>query len=208
MQQVNLYRPIFRKQEKKFSAAAMLQAGGAILAGIFVIYGLLWWHVRELRLEVQQADRQLAASARRLEEAVNRFGPSRDGRRLADEVARLEAQVAQRRRLRDALQRDLRVGAAGYSDYLVAFARQHLNGVWLTAFDIEGAGDYLRLEGRATDPALVPQYVQRLAAEPAVAGKEFRVFVLSRPEAKARRAQPVPYVEFTLRTRPADGARP
>ncbi len=54
MQQINLYRPIFRKQEKKFSALAMLQAGGAIAVGIAIIYGLIWWQVRDLREEMRQ----------------------------------------------------------------------------------------------------------------------------------------------------------
>jgi hypothetical protein len=206
MQQINLYRPIFRRQEKKFSAAAMLQAGTAIVVGIFVIYGLLWWQVRDLRQELQQANRQVAASAKRLEEAVSRFGPSRDGALLADEVTQLEARVAERRRLRDMLRRDLLASGGGYSDFLVAFARRHLPGIWLTAFEIKGSGEHLRLEGAATDPALVPQYVQRLAAEPVLAGKEFRVFVLSRPEARADRAGRAAHVEFLLRTGP-DGGR-
>ena len=36
-QQINLYQPIFRKQEKKFSTTAMLQAAGLVLAGIVLI---------------------------------------------------------------------------------------------------------------------------------------------------------------------------
>ncbi len=202
MQQINLYRPIFRKQEKKFSALAMLQAGVAILAGVAVIYGLMWWQVRDLRTEVQQANRQLAASTKRLEEATKKFGPGAKSKLLEDEVANLEQQVATRLRLRDVLTRGLFSNTSGYSDFFLAFARQHVPGVWLTGFDIVGAGERMRLQGRTMDPVQVPRYVQRLAREPAIAGKEFQVFVMSRPPEKDGRTAESPYVEFLLRTAP------
>lgn len=206
-QQINLYRPIFRKQEKKFSALAMLQAGGAIVAGVVVIYGLMAWHVRDLRVEVQQADKQLTASTKRLDDATRKFGPGAKSKLLEDEVANLEKQVASRLRLRDVLNRGLFSNTGGYSDFFVALSRQHMPGVWLTAFDITGAGEHVRLQGRTTDPAQVPRYVQRLAGEPAVAGKEFQVFVLSRPQGKDGTADS-PYVEFLLRTAPKEPGKP
>lgn len=198
-QQINLYRPIFRKQEKKFSARAMLQAGAAIIAGVAVIYGVLAWHVASLREEARQVERQLAASQKRLHEVGQRFGPGAKSRLLEDEVARLEKQVAARRQVQAILRQGIFTNARGYSDFLEAFARQHVPGVWLTGFDIIGAGESLRLAGRTTDPAQVPRYVQRLALEQALAGREFQVFVLSRPEPKDAPGGRG-YVDFVFRT--------
>ena len=202
-QQINLYRPIFRKQEKKFSALAMLQAGVAILAGVAVIYGFMWWHVQELRNEAQRVDKQLASSSKRLQDAAKRFGPGAKSQLLADEVTNLEKQLAARLRVRDLLNRGVFSNTNGYSDFFEAFARQHVSGVWLTSFDITGAGEALRLQGRTTDPARVPRYVQRLASEDAIAGKNFKVFVLSRPDGKNGQPAESPYIECLLRTEAA-----
>ena len=199
MQQVNLYRPIFRKQEKKFSALAMLQAGAAIVVGIAVIYGLIAWQVRDLRSELVQVDRRLAASTKRLDDATKRFGPGTKSKKLEDQVADLEKQIAARLRVRELLSRGLFSNTTGYSDYLVAFARQHVTGLWLTGFDIVGAGEDMRLQGQTSDPALVPRYVQRLSAEKPLAGKEFQIFTMSRPVDKSD-AVTSPYVDFLFRT--------
>ena len=205
MQQINLYRPIFRKQEKKFSALAMSQAGAAIAVGIAIIYGLLWWQVRDLRQELRQTDARLAASTKRLDDATRQFGPGAKSKLLEDQVADLEKQIAARLRVRDLLGRGLFSNTTGYSDFFVAFARQHISGIWLTGFDITGAGENMRLQGRTNDPALVPRYVQRLSAEQALAGKEFQVFTLSRPPEKDG-AIAVPYVDFLFRTASAKDA--
>jgi len=200
MQQINLYRPIFRKQEKKFSAVAMLQAGAAIVAGIVVIYVVMWWQIGSLRAEVRQADKQAAAAAKRLEDGLKRFGAGAKNKSLEDQVAELEKQIAARTRLHDLLGRGLFSNTSGYSEFFVALARQHVPGMWLTGFDITGAGEQMRLQGRTTDPAQVPRYVQRLAAEPVLAGKEFQVFVLTRMQEKDGRRVEMPYVDFLLRT--------
>lgn len=199
IQQINLYRPIFRKQEKKFSAMAMLQAGSAILAGVVVILGLMMWQVHGLRQEVNQVDKQLLAANKRLEDASKNFGPGAKSKPLEDEVANLEKQVAARLRVRDLMTRGLFSNTSGYSDYLVAFARQHVPGIWLTGFDITGAGENMRLQGRTVNPAQVPRYMQRLSGEQVLAGREFQVFVMSRPEKKDGQPEQ-PYVEFLFKT--------
>ncbi|MFL6622702.1 MAG: MSHA biogenesis protein MshI [Sulfurifustis sp.] len=198
-QQINLYRPIFRKQEKKFSAAAMLQAGAAILVGVLVIFALLAWQVRGMREEVRQADKQLAMAGKRVDEAAKRFGITA-ARSLADEVANLERQVAQRQQMLDVLTRGRLSNTSGYSEFFLAFARQHVPDVWITGVEIAGAGEDLRLQGRTTNPAQVPRYVQRLSAEQVLNGKEFQVFVLSRPPKKDAQAAESPYVEFLFKT--------
>ena len=51
-QQINLYHPIFRRQEKKFSARAMLQASGLLLAGTVIMYAFPSWQGGALRIVV------------------------------------------------------------------------------------------------------------------------------------------------------------
>lgn len=199
-QQVNLYQPIFRKQEKKFSAAAMLQAVGLVVIGVMVMYAYTWWHLAALRGELKHEEQNQAAAARRLTDATQQFGARTvAGKTLDDEIARLENELASRRRIQEILQRGVFSNTRGFSDYFASFARQHISGVWLTGFDITGAGEQMMLAGRSTNPELVPRYMQRLSTEKTFSGVEFRVFQMDRPAADAKGA-PVSYVEFQAKT--------
>lgn len=210
-QQVNLYQPIFRKQEKKFSAKAMLQAIAAILAGIVALFAWTQWQVSLLKTEIARADQQQAAVSKRLNEITQQFG----GRALAshsadEEIARLEQRIAFHQRVHEVLTRGLFSNTQGFSEYFAAFARQTLPDVlWLTGFDIVGAAEQMTLQGRSRRPEAVPRYVQKLAAERRFAGIEFHVFQMARSEADGKSAGAS--VDFTLRTAgapPAPGKTP
>lgn len=201
MQQINLYHPIFRKQEKKFSSVAMVQGGAILVAGIIAIYLVMWWQVHTMRSDVAQMDRTLATANKRLTEVTQKLVPgAAQGVTFEEQVAQLEKKIASRQRVSDVLNRGLFSNTTGYSNFFVAFARQHVPGIWLTGFDITGAGENMRLEGRTTDPAQVARYVQRLAAEEILVGKEFQVFVMSRPEKKEGQAAEPSYINFMFRT--------
>jgi len=199
-QQINLYRPIFRKQEKKFSAKAMLQAGAAMVVGIVVLYGVLFWQLSNARDELRQAEKRHTGASNKLETVMGQFAPAAGSASVADRTAQLEQEIAARRRVQDVLNRGLFVNKRGYSDYLLALARQHVDGVWITSIAITGAGEDMKLQGRTVDPVRVPRYVQRLSAESTLAGKEFEVFVMTNEKQRT-------YSDFLLKAVPGNDAR-
>lgn len=203
-QQINLYQPIFRKQQKKFSATAMLQATGAVAGGITLIAAYTLWQVSGLRTELRQTERQLATATKRAEDILRTLGQQPMARTMEEETADLERRIAEREKVREILRRGIFSNTEGFSGYLTAFARQHVAGVWLTGFDITGAAEQMTLTGRASDPASVPRYLQRLSAEKRLAGIEFHVFQMNRPEAEGR--APASYVEFLVKTGPGPAA--
>lgn len=210
-QQVNLYSPIFRRQEKKFSAYAMLQASGLILVGIALLAGLNFWRVMLLRSDLKNAEQRQTAVMKQLEEAKGQFNPRLGDPKVEEEIAKLEAILAVSGPAQAILRRDVFGESRGYSTYFVALARQSVADLWLTGIDISGAGQTIQLSGRARVPERVPQYLQRLATEKVLSGSEFKVFRLDRPEQKDDKGQPLPvvagkkpalapYVEFVIRT--------
>lgn len=193
-QQVNLYQPIFRKQEKKFSAVAMLQAVGIVLVGIVLLFAWTQWQVSLLRGELVRTEQQLASAAKRLEDVERQFGgQAARGVSIDEEIARLEQQLEAKQRVQGVLGRGLFSNTTGFSDYFTAFARQRQPGVWLTAFSIVGAADQMTLRGRASSDEAVPRYIQRLSAEQRLAGIEFRTFQLERDQGAG-------VMTFTLQT--------
>ncbi len=198
-QQINLFQPAFRKEPKRFSATTLLYACSVVLVFIVLLYGIGYWQLRGLRTELATVERQQTALAARLDEVGRKFRPSAKTQFLEKEIARLEALIAAKSGVREILERGVFANTEGYSEYLLAFARQHIAGVWLTGFGIAGAGERLTLKGRTTVPELVPQYMQRLAKEQKLAGIEFQIFRMARPQNEASKGSPA-FVEFLATT--------
>lgn len=201
-QQVNLYQSIFRRKKQKLSAVAMLQMTTVMILGVGLLYGYTFWQVRQLRNEVAQMDKQLVAMTRQLDETTRQFSERLQSKDLQAQVQKLQAQVAEKQRLQQVLQ-SAQFNTQGFSDYFIAFARQHIPGVWITGLDIVGAAEQMTLVGRSTNPELVPRYLQKLSAEKRLDGIEFRSFQMTRGAVDGK-SSTASYVEFTAKT--ADSA--
>ena len=209
-QQVNLYHPIFRKEEKKFSAATMLQAGLIVLTGVAVMYGYAAWRTHALHAQQQDINAQYVAALARLNEVSTKLPIRPAGMRLEQDVRDLERRIEAIRAIRTVARRDLFKGNAGYSDLLLALARQSTAGLWITGLTIRGAGDSVVLAGRTQSAELVPGYLQRLANERTLAGQQFEIFQMVRPvripadDVKKTEAVLQPYIEFEVRSKPVE----
>ncbi len=158
-QQVNLYQPIFRKQEKKFSATVVLLQAPALILGVIAIF-FAWtqWQVRQLNGELVRVDQQQAAAQKRLNDATQQFGGSAQVSQTVDEeIAKLQQRLAERQRMRELLGKGLFSNTNGFFEYLAAIGRQTPPGMglWLTGFDIVGAGEQVTLQGRALNAEAV-----------------------------------------------------
>ena len=198
-QQINLYQPIFRKEEKKFSTVAMLQAAGLVAIGVAAIYGYSWWQNGELKNELKRVEQNQATAAKRLAEVTEKFGQGGKQSPIDLEIVRLESEIVSRQRIQEALQSGVFSNTLGFSDYFVSFARQHIHGIWLTGVDITGAAEQMILSGRSTSPELIPRYMQKLSAEKPLSGIVFNVFQMNRPAPNAKQMEPQ-YIEFQVKT--------
>jgi hypothetical protein len=198
-QQINLFNPIFLKQKKYFSVVTMLQALGLIVLGSAVFYAYAAYQVAQLSRQAEESTKRYAAEQARLASYSNEFSLQRSGQMLEDELKQVEAQA----KAQDAVLTTLKSGVIGntegYSEYMRAFARQSINGLWLTAFDIVGDGAQMSLSGAVVNPQLVPSYIQRLGKEKIMRGKTFSTLQMQQPKKDGDRLVPR-YVEFNLRS--------
>jgi Tfp pilus assembly protein PilN len=171
-QQVNLYQPIFRKQRQIFSAITMLQVAAVVAVALLGFYFLGLWRVAELEAEVARLERAEMGLMTRLAS----IDPSLTANRRAEvdrELKTLNATLNDQQQLVDVL-KDHPLGTTeGFSGFLAALGRQHTPQLWLTDFAINGGTRALELGGRSTRAELVPEYLQRLGSEPALAGQRF-----------------------------------
>jgi Tfp pilus assembly protein PilN len=182
-QQVNLYQPIFRKQRQIFSAITMAQAAGVVAVALLGLYVYGLWQVLGLESEVVQLEgREKAFTAQ-----LARIDPSITSNRRAEveeELKRLNATLLDQQRLIDVL-RDQPLGSTeGFSPYLAALGRQHRPELWLTELAINGGTRALELTGRSVRAELVPEYLQSLGREPALAGQKFDRLEIGRDDAE------------------------
>jgi hypothetical protein len=171
-QQINLYQPIFRKQRQIFSAVTMLQAVGAVAAALLAIYGYGLVKVHALEAEVLQLEGREKALTTQLMRIDPALGANRRSE-LEAEVRRLNATLLDQQRLIDVLREQPLGDTKGFSGYLAALARQRTPELWLTRIGINGGTAAIELAGRSLRPELVPEYMQRLGTEPALAGQHF-----------------------------------
>ena len=202
-QQINLFNPIFLKQKRYFSAAAMAQAVGLIMLGVLVIYAVQMRQTRALERVAAEAQKQL--EERKAQIVVFAKQTSGDtSKAVAAELEAVERRLVERRSLLDDVRTGVGGDAKGYSRYLAALARASTGGVWLTGVEIGGKSGDLVIKGRALESALVPAYIDALKRQPPFAGRrvgELKLAAKVEPPAApgARRpATPSRYLEFSL----------
>ncbi len=196
-QQINLFNPIFLKQKKYFSVVTMLQALGLIALGSAAFYGYAAYQVAQLSRQAEETAKRYAVEQARLVNYSNEFSQQRSGQMLEDELKQVEAQARAEEAVLATLKSGVIGNTEGYSEYMRAFARQSINGLWLTAFDITGDGTQMSLSGAVVNPQLVPAYIQRLGREKVIRGKSFSTLQIQQPKKDVDRIIPR-YVEFNL----------
>lgn len=196
-QQVNLYQPIFRKEKKVFSAIAMGQTCLAILAGLTLITFWSMWQERAIRGSIEEFSQQKDSRLQQIADLARRFPVRKKNVLLEQQLASLTTLRDQKRRTLEALTGEAYGNRTGFSGHMTGLARQHVAGLWLSDIQLASGGTSLSLDGSALRAELVPQYLQKLAAEKAYAGREFYVFEMRRSEQSGQ------WIDFTLNSRPA-----
>lgn len=193
-QQINLYQPIFRRQKKVFSAVTMLQ----ICAFFVVVFTSLYLYTQmRLQLLQEQMDRvnhdisQMNIQMSRREAKTPVVSNSK---LLENEIAKLGGELEKRKQVQALLSSQQVGNTSGLSVYLESFARQHVQGMWLTGFTISSGGKMLGLRGKTLYSELVPVYIAKLADELPLKGTSFNVMELSLP------AEPTSQMDFYVST--------
>jgi type IV pilus assembly PilN-like protein len=121
---------------------------------------------------------QIQAEITRLTQEVSARKPSPQ---LTAEMESLDALLAARNEVIGVLKSGVLGDTKGVSEYFRAFARQTVDGLWLTGFTVVGAGNDISIEGRALRADLVPIYIQRLGREDALRGHGFATLSVQPP---------------------------
>lgn len=206
-QQINLFNPIFLRQKKYFSTVTIVQALVLVMIGLLSFYAYAVYRTNRLGDEVAEVAGRLEQEKARLAKVSAELAPHEKNQDIEAQVKALEKQLKNREDILGA-QAGVAAGKGrGFSDYLLAFARQSVNGVWLTSISVGGEGsNKMVVDGRALRPDLVSDYIKRLGKEKSMKGQTFETLSmqLSRAEKSAKNKLPDGYFEFNLRSAEPD----
>lgn len=203
-QQINLFNSAFLKQKKYFSASAMLQSLLLIAFGSALFYGYAAYQIRELGKLSDETAKRYAAEQARLTRHMTEFSPQQAGQQLAEELKKTEARLIAQHEIIEIMKSGGMGNASGYSEYMRAFARQVVSGLWLTGFQITGDAAQISMSGAALSPELVPAYLQKLGQEKIMQGKTFASLQLRQP--KPENGKMARHIEFSLHSYEDEGA--
>lgn len=181
-QQINLYQPIFREEDKLFSAHRMTIGLALFAMGLVLISVFSWWRTAALDSQLLAIKSQESAHER-LVTGVNAMLDR--GETQAQIEQRLRSMAFDLQRRQQALQylHSDAVGAkTGFADRMEALARQQIDGLWLRGATFTADAGRLSLSGRTTNAELVPVYLARLAGEAALAGTKLELMEIREPK--------------------------
>jgi hypothetical protein len=206
-QQINLYQAQFRVAKRRYSAKNILHAATVIFCLMMIIAAYNGWKIFELRNQAAAIEQQTLSITQQKVELERKVILAHADPALVDKVERSEDLLKNQRQLRALLDEDLFSRDQGYSHYLVALARQHIPGLWLTDIRLSGAGQNLVLRGQTIAPELLPLYLQNLSKEAVLHGMRFQVFQLNRMVNK-KKSETAGNLEFLLATSKVSEAKP
>jgi len=171
-QQINLYTPLLLKKRIYFSALAMVQGLGIITVGMIAGYGALLYESNILRSQERKAQVDFTATLAQFN-ALGLGKGTGSGQAIQDEITRLESQRKRQSELLEGLSGADIGNTEGFSKYLAAFARQPVQGLWLTGFSIGGPMEDVTISGRAKQADILPRFIRQLRNEEVLRGRRF-----------------------------------
>jgi hypothetical protein len=189
-QQINLFQPVFRKQQKVFSAATLAQIAAAVLVLLAAIFGHVRWTLASMERSaeaLQQQHEHIRNQIGSLEAAYQ----TPDTEALDAEIAQLMADIDQRSSLLVQFDQLVVEHRSGFAERFRALAEQHVPGLWLEGVTVSGEGQ-MEIRGITLDAKLVPGYLQHLQTRQGLSATSFETVSMKRIAADK------PQIQFVL----------
>lgn len=205
-QNINLFRDeLAEKRTAGNKANSFAVLAGLAVFGIAGHVGLIAYQIQTQKSELMRLNTEFSE----LNAKVGAFTAkilAAEGVNEGSNLEALENRIKELQARRNALEVYLNEDSPGFSDFLIAMARQHVQGMWLTGIGISNQTRAVELDGASTRPELVTEYLSRLNFEPELNGIQFRGFRLSAADEKAAAAGGK--VQFRITTEELDGLQP
>lgn len=196
-QQINLLNPSLIKQKDFLNPNTIVTTLGVLLVFMLGYYGYAQKQLSILTTQRSQAAQELLATQAALQQSTLLHTPHTMNKALVDQIVQLEQKEAMQQHILQTVNQSSATPEKGYAALMRAFAKQSLDGLWLTSFSIDSTSEQLNIRGRTLQSDLVPEYIARLSNEPALRGKLFSALNMNLPKTTATSAAPVAVLPTT-----------
>jgi Tfp pilus assembly protein PilN len=181
-QQINLLNPSLIKQKDFFNPTTIVITLGILLALMLGYYSYVQKQLLLLTAQRSQLAQELTTAQATLQQTALLHTPHEMNKALLEQIAQLEQKQAMQQHILQTVNQSSATPEKGYAALMRAFAKQSLDGLWLTSFSIDSQSEQLNISGRTLQSDLVPEYISRLGNEPALKGKQFAALNMSLPK--------------------------
>lgn len=190
-QQINLYQPVFRKQQKVFSATTLLQICAAVLVLLVIISGHARWSLSGMQKTAGILEGQLGDLGRQMD-ALDSAYRTPDTDALDSAIEGLRSSIDQRNFLLQQFDLLMVRHRAGFAGLFKVLAEIHIPGLWLEGVTVND-NQQIEIRGITLDARLVPRYLQSLEKRKDFSESTFETVSMSRIDTEQ------PHIQFVLR---------
>jgi Fimbrial assembly protein (PilN) len=181
-QEFNLLGSATQGSPRTPSAMQVAVAAGAVLAVALAAGAWIGMEAGAAEKRIQAANTAIDDLMLSLQERSQFLAQRNADPGLVAKLQQLERESTDKGKVLDLLAGRTLGNTAGFSGHLAALGRRYPDGLWLRHVAISDGGRQMAIQGRATEPALVPRFIAALRAEPAFQGTTFERFELARTE--------------------------
>lgn len=183
-QQINLLTPILLKPRRHFTATAMAQALGLILAGSLLLAGWIHGRAEQRRVEFRERQQALQTEQQALSRSLAGLPATTDLKALESQIKVLKEQQQGQAELLQSLRSGQQVAGERHSDLLALIAGTVPASVWLQG--LRWQSGQLELNGGTLDPAALRAWLAQLQGQALlhrVVMAELKLEMVSAPQA-------------------------
>jgi hypothetical protein len=178
-QQINLLNPALIKQKDLLNPINITITLALLLILMLSYYSLEKKELSALMAERSQVAGDLSAAQEQLKQSALMHTPREPNKALIDHITQLEQKESMQQQVLQIVNLSSATPEKGYAALMRSFAKQSVDGLWLTSFNIDSKTEQLNISGRALQADLVPEYISRLGNEAALKGKLFSALNMS-----------------------------
>lgn len=192
-QQINLINPSLIKQKNFLNSNNIAITLGLLSVLMLGYYSYAQKQLSLLTTQRSQIAEELSATQATLQQTVLLHTPHEMNKALLEQITQLEHKETMQQQILQTVKQSSATPEKGYAALMRAFAKQSIEGLWLTSFSVDSRSEQLNINGRTLQGNLVPEYISRLGNEPALKGKLFAALNMSLPktDTSATSAAPV-----------------
>jgi Tfp pilus assembly protein PilN len=172
-QQINLLNPALIRKRDFLNPNTIVMLFGVLFVGLIAYSVYERNALAALQIKRTEAANALASTQSQLTEVMARKTVSNDKTAILNEIKQLEDKETMEKVIINAVTQSSDAKQPSYAALLRAFAKQSIDGLWITGLSINQDAEQLRISGRTLNADLVPKYIAKLRAEPALKGKTF-----------------------------------